>query len=118
MWGTGLEKEKNTKDNPTKQDKPQRNTTLIQQNTFVASNATTFVSAEIRNQVKAITALTWGHNDKRLFVAAGSHIHVAWVTRKIATLQLMCRRTVQVPRRLTKIDDELNSLCVVVMIIL
>lgn len=38
-----------------------------------------------------ISALTWGHNDKRLFFATGTQIHIAWVSRRIATLQLMCR---------------------------
>lgn len=38
-----------------------------------------------------ISALTWGHNDKRLFMATGTQIHIAWVSRRIATLQLLCR---------------------------
>ncbi|GFY63405.1 tubby-related protein 4 [Trichonephila inaurata madagascariensis] len=38
-----------------------------------------------------VTALTWGHNDKRLFVATGCIIHVGWVTQKIASLQLLAR---------------------------
>lgn len=38
-----------------------------------------------------VTALTWGHNDKRLFLATGTQIHIAWVSRRIATLQLLCR---------------------------
>ncbi|KAI4457889.1 tubby-related [Holotrichia oblita] len=38
-----------------------------------------------------ISALTWGHNDKRLFLATGTQIHIAWVSRRIATLQLLCR---------------------------
>ncbi|KAK4881757.1 hypothetical protein RN001_005076 [Aquatica leii] len=39
----------------------------------------------------AISALTWGHNDKRIFLATGTQIHIAWVSRRIATLQLLCR---------------------------
>lgn len=35
--------------------------------------------------------MTWGHNDKRLFLATGTQIHIAWVSRRIATLQLLCR---------------------------
>ncbi|XP_063237864.1 tubby-related protein 4 [Bacillus rossius redtenbacheri] len=38
-----------------------------------------------------VTALTWGHNDKRLFVATGCQVHIAWVSRRIASLQLLCR---------------------------
>jgi len=38
-----------------------------------------------------ITALTWGHNDKRLFVGTGSVLHTAWVTKKMPTLHLLCR---------------------------
>lgn len=40
-----------------------------------------------------VTALTWGHNDKRLFVATGSVIHIGWVTRRMASLQLLSRLT-------------------------
>ncbi|XP_064474099.1 tubby-related protein 4-like isoform X2 [Ornithodoros turicata] len=40
-----------------------------------------------------VTAMTWGHNDKRLFVATGSIIHIGWVTRRIASLQLLSRLT-------------------------
>lgn len=35
--------------------------------------------------------MTWGHNDKRLFIATGCIIHVGWVTQKIASLQLLAR---------------------------
>ncbi|GLV41041.1 tusp [Carabus blaptoides fortunei] len=38
-----------------------------------------------------VSALTWGHNDKRIFLATGTQIHIAWVSRRIASLQLMCR---------------------------
>ncbi|PSN30478.1 hypothetical protein C0J52_24769 [Blattella germanica] len=38
-----------------------------------------------------VTALTWGHNDKRLFIATGCQVHIAWVSRRVASLQLMCR---------------------------
>ncbi len=29
-----------------------------------------------------VTALTWGHNDKRLFVSTGNRIHVGWVSQQ------------------------------------
>ncbi|KAL0281588.1 UNVERIFIED_CONTAM: hypothetical protein PYX00_002526 [Menopon gallinae] len=38
-----------------------------------------------------VTALTWGHNDKRLFIATGGVIHIAWVSRRVASLQLLSR---------------------------
>lgn len=36
-----------------------------------------------------------GHNDKRLFVATGNVIHIAWVTRRMASLQLLSRLSIQ-----------------------
>ncbi|XP_053212974.1 tubby-related protein 4-like [Panonychus citri] len=59
----------------------------------------------IRYQVKLdytghpISALTWGHNDKRLFVGTGPVLHIAWVTKKIAPLHLLCRLSIY--KRLT-----------------
>lgn len=39
-----------------------------------------------------ITSFTWGHNDRRLFVATGCTVHVAWVSpRRIASLQHLAR---------------------------
>ncbi|XP_030760471.1 tubby-related protein 4 [Sitophilus oryzae] len=38
-----------------------------------------------------VSTLTWGHNDKRLFLATGTQIHIAWVAKRIASLQLLCR---------------------------
>lgn len=35
--------------------------------------------------------MTWGHNDKRLFVATGNEIHIGWVSSSIASLQLLSR---------------------------
>ena len=47
-----------------------------------------------------VTALTWGHNDKRLFVATGSQVHIAWVCRRIPSLNHLCRLKIhsQLPR--------------------
>lgn len=42
-----------------------------------------------------VSALTWGHSDKRLFIATGAQIHIAWVSRRVASLQLMCRLQIQ-----------------------
>ncbi|XP_014237165.1 tubby-related protein 4 [Trichogramma pretiosum] len=38
-----------------------------------------------------VTAMTWGHNDRRLFVATGAHVHAAWVSRGVGSLQLLSR---------------------------
>ncbi|CAH0386298.1 unnamed protein product [Bemisia tabaci] len=47
-----------------------------------------------------VTALTWGHNDKRIFIATGLVIHIAWVSMRIASLQLLAS---------LKIYERLNS---------
>ncbi|KAK9882860.1 hypothetical protein WA026_023555 [Henosepilachna vigintioctopunctata] len=46
---------------------------------------------KIPHTQSAVSSLTWGHNDKRLFLATGTQIHIAWVSRRIATLQLLSR---------------------------
>ncbi|XP_014285071.1 tubby-related protein 4 [Halyomorpha halys] len=46
-------------------------------------------TAVIPNTTSAVTAMTWGHNDKRLFVATGCIVHMAWVSMRIASLQLL-----------------------------
>ncbi|RWS28795.1 tubby-related protein 4-like protein [Leptotrombidium deliense] len=51
-------------------------------------------SVEVDYNVHPITALTWGHNDKRLFVATGPILHIAWVTKRVASLQLLSRLTI------------------------
>ncbi|GFN90046.1 tubby-related protein 4 [Plakobranchus ocellatus] len=48
----------------------------------------------IPSQGKPLTAMTWGHNDKRLFAAAGRHLYVAWVSKQVAPLQFLCQRVV------------------------
>lgn len=47
-------------------------------------------------QGKPLTALCWGHNDRRLFVAAGFNLHVAWVMKKVPHLQFLCQRIIQI----------------------
>ena len=46
-------------------------------------------------QGKPLTALKWGHNDKRLFIAAGCNLYVAWVNKQIAPLYFLCQRATQ-----------------------
>ncbi|XP_033635122.1 tubby-related protein 4-like [Asterias rubens] len=43
---------------------------------------------------RPLSALTWGHNDRRLFVACGSILHVAWVEKGVAPLQVLCREVI------------------------
>lgn len=52
-------------------------------------------TARIPSTSSPVSALTWGHSDKRLFIATGTQVHIAWVSRKVATLQLLCRLQVQ-----------------------
>ncbi|XP_033739406.1 tubby-related protein 4-like [Pecten maximus] len=49
----------------------------------------------IPSQGKPLTALCWGHNDKRLFLASGFNLHVAWITKQVAPLQFLCQRVIQ-----------------------
>lgn len=49
----------------------------------------------VPSQGKPLTALCWGHNDRRLFVAAGHNLHVAWIVKHVPTLQYLCQRSVQ-----------------------
>ncbi|XP_030850649.1 tubby-related protein 4 isoform X3 [Strongylocentrotus purpuratus] len=44
---------------------------------------------------RPLSALTWGHNDQRLFVACGSILHVAWIEKGVAPLQVLCREVIQ-----------------------
>ncbi|KAJ8935665.1 hypothetical protein NQ318_012827 [Aromia moschata] len=48
-------------------------------------------STAIPDRHARVSTLTWGHNDKRLFLATGTQIHIAWVSKRIASLQLLCR---------------------------
>lgn len=52
-------------------------------------NGTLLYSALLPQAPYPVTALTWGHNDKRLFVATGCVVHMAWVSMRIASLQLL-----------------------------
>jgi hypothetical protein len=42
-----------------------------------------------------VTAMTFGHNDRRIFIATGHEIHIAWISRRVASLQLICRLKIQ-----------------------
>ncbi|XP_052808903.1 tubby-related protein 4-like isoform X1 [Mya arenaria] len=49
----------------------------------------------VPSQGKPLTALCWGHYDRRLFIAAGHQLHVAWVVKHVPSLQYLTQRSVQ-----------------------
>ncbi|XP_055598071.1 tubby-related protein 4 isoform X2 [Uranotaenia lowii] len=62
---------------------------------FYTESGNLLYSARIPCSTTPVTALTWGHNDKRIFIATGTQVHIAWVSRRVASLQLFCRLQVQ-----------------------
>ncbi|XP_014247556.1 tubby-related protein 4 isoform X2 [Cimex lectularius] len=71
-------------------------------------NGNLLYSSIIPYTLSAVTAMTWGHNDKRLFVATGCIVHMAWVSMRIASLQLLC--SLQVYNRLQGGAHQISSL--------
>ncbi|XP_058812877.1 tubby-related protein 4 [Topomyia yanbarensis] len=62
---------------------------------FYTESGNLLYSAKIPCNTTPVSALTWGHNDKRIFIATGTQVHIAWVSRRVASLQLFCRLQVQ-----------------------
>lgn len=62
---------------------------------FYNESGVLLYSAQIPNTTNTVSAMTWGHNDKRLFIATGTQVHIAWISRKVASLQLLCRLEIQ-----------------------
>uniref|UniRef100_A0AAG5CQ75 SOCS box domain-containing protein n=1 Tax=Anopheles atroparvus TaxID=41427 RepID=A0AAG5CQ75_ANOAO len=62
---------------------------------FYTESGSLLYTAKIPNSTYPVSALTWGHNDKRIFIATGTQVHIAWVSRRVASLQLFCRLKVQ-----------------------
>lgn len=62
---------------------------------FYTDTGVLLYATRIPNITNAVSAMTWGHNDKRLFIATGTQVHIAWVSRKVASLQLLCRLQIQ-----------------------
>ncbi len=54
-----------------------------------------------------MSAITWGHNDKRLFVSTGNEMHVAWVSTAVPTLQLLSRLNIH---RQLKREEQVRAL--------
>ncbi|XP_021712756.1 tubby-related protein 4-like isoform X1 [Aedes aegypti] len=62
---------------------------------FYTESGNLLYTAKIPCTTTPVSALTWGHNDKRIFIATGTQVHIAWVSRRVASLQLFCRLQVQ-----------------------
>ncbi|XP_052835448.1 tubby-related protein 4 isoform X1 [Drosophila gunungcola] len=62
---------------------------------FYTETGTCLYQAHIPCTSATVSAITWGHNDKRLFIATGTQVHIAWVSRRVASLQLLCRLEIQ-----------------------
>ncbi|XP_023308758.2 tubby-related protein 4 [Lucilia cuprina] len=62
---------------------------------FYTETGALLYQAHIPNSTAPVSALTWGLNDKRLFIATGTQVHIAWVSRRVASLQLLCRLQIQ-----------------------
>ncbi|OXU24421.1 hypothetical protein TSAR_000239 [Trichomalopsis sarcophagae] len=58
---------------------------------FYSDAGTLIYTIAIPYTQSPVTAMTWGHNDRRLFVATGAHVHAAWVSRGVGSLQLLSR---------------------------
>ncbi|XP_029660966.1 tubby-related protein 4 isoform X1 [Formica exsecta] len=71
---------------------PQEYTNLLK---FYSVNGTLVYTTEIPYTQCPVSALTWGHNDRRLFVATGARVHAAWVSRRVGSLQLLSRLAVR-----------------------
>ncbi|CAL7937475.1 unnamed protein product [Xylocopa violacea] len=81
-----------TKDSDNGQGSPHEYTNLLK---FYSVTGTLVYTAAIPYTQCPVSALTWGHNDRRLFVATGARVHAAWVSRRVGSLQLLSRLAVR-----------------------
>ncbi|XP_032670928.1 tubby-related protein 4 isoform X2 [Odontomachus brunneus] len=81
-----------TKEPDVLQSNPQEYTNLLK---FYSVNGTLVYTTTIPYTQCPVSALTWGHNDRRLFVATGARVHSAWVSRRVGSLQLLSRLAVR-----------------------
>ncbi|KAJ6639486.1 Tubby-related protein 4 [Pseudolycoriella hygida] len=74
-----------------------QNTTTSYKNllNFYTESGMLLYTTQIPSSTSTVSAITWGHNDKRLFIATGTQVHIAWVSRRVASLQLLCRLQIQ-----------------------
>ncbi|XP_019697396.2 tubby-related protein 4 isoform X2 [Harpegnathos saltator] len=81
-----------TKETDILQNNLQEYTNLLK---FYSVNGTLVYTTTIPYTQSPVSALTWGHNDRRLFVATGTRVHAAWVSRRVGSLQLLSRLAVR-----------------------
>ncbi|XP_006612337.1 tubby-related protein 4 isoform X2 [Apis dorsata] len=81
-----------TKDSDNGQGSPHEYANLLK---FYSVTGTLVYTAAIPYTQCPVSALTWGHNDRRLFVATGARVHAAWVSRRVGSLQLLSRLAVR-----------------------
>ncbi|XP_031829496.1 WD40 superfamily protein Tusp isoform X2 [Nomia melanderi] len=81
-----------TKDSDSSQSNPHEYTNLLK---FYSVTGTLVYTTVIPYTQCPVSALTWGHNDRRLFVATGARVHAAWVSRRVGSLQLLSRLAVR-----------------------
>ncbi|XP_015603782.1 tubby-related protein 4 [Cephus cinctus] len=81
-----------TRDSDILQMNPQEYTNLLK---FYSDTGTLVYTTAIPYTQCPVSALTWGHNDRRLFVATGARVHAAWVSRRVGSLQLLSRLAVR-----------------------
>lgn len=62
---------------------------------FYTETGTVQSSIQIPYYQEPVTAITWGHLDKRLFIATGCFVNIAWISYKLASLQLLSAMAVQ-----------------------
>ncbi|XP_051169428.1 tubby-related protein 4 isoform X2 [Leptopilina boulardi] len=79
------------------QSSPQVYTNLLK---FYSDTGMLVYSTTIPCTQCQVSALTWAHNDKRLFIATGARVHTAWVNRIVGSLQLLSRLAIR--KALTK----------------
>ncbi|XP_026668440.1 tubby-related protein 4-like isoform X2 [Ceratina calcarata] len=81
-----------TKESDSPQGSPHEYTNLLK---FYSVTGSLVYTAAIPYTQCPVSAFTWGHNDRRLFVATGARVHAAWVSRRVGSLQLLSRLAVR-----------------------
>jgi hypothetical protein len=62
----------------------------------------------VKNEEEVFTALTWGHNDERLFIATTRNIHVSIVKKEMASCSLLAHLCLRSSIKDARIIDSLN----------
>ncbi|CAG2108193.1 unnamed protein product, partial [Medioppia subpectinata] len=74
---------------------------------FYTYNGILRLKTELECTQYPITAITWGHSDKRLFTAAGPVLYIAWITKRIPSLQLLSKLSIYNCLKSERSTDEL-----------